>query len=277
MICVFLLGPTCSGKTKLSLEICKYLPLEIINFDSSIFYKYMNIGTGKPTKTMLVDIKHHLIDILDPSDKYSVWNFCIDALFIVFDCFSRSVIPLFVGGTMMYAWYFQNFFYFLNAFFMTNKFCLSKYVDLFLLYFNLKSVYKNFFNDSHLIKNFFSFDIINIFLLPLDKNIFYCKIKNRFFNMLEIGFLEEVLFLRSKNEISFHSNAMKAIGYKELWLYLDNKIDFSTVLNSILLSTFRLSDIQLKWLKKFNGISFYVENKDNKSLTNILKILGNYV
>lgn len=272
----FILGPTCSGKTNLSIDLCEYFPFEVINCDSTMFYKHMDIGTGKPSLDIRKKIIHHLIDIIDPVEWYSVWNFCVDAIRLIFNCWSRFKIPLLVGGTMMYAWYFQNFFYFFKKKYLLNNMFLNKqsnfeltdfslrvYRDLFsaFLYFDSKSVY---------------FNIINIFLLPFDKDIFYCKIKDRIFYMLKNGFLEEVYFLYSRKDLTFDTKSMKAIGYKDIWMYLDNKISFSMALDSILSSTIDLSNRQLKWVKKFNNNSFYIENKKNFYLKDVVKILNDY-
>ncbi|HIH2762792.1 MAG TPA: tRNA (adenosine(37)-N6)-dimethylallyltransferase MiaA, partial [Candidatus Azoamicus sp.] len=80
-ILFFLLGPTCVGKTNLSLKLFDYFPFEIVNVDSSMIYKFMDIGTGKPCFNIRNKIKHHLIDIKMPIESYSVWDFCLDAFY----------------------------------------------------------------------------------------------------------------------------------------------------------------------------------------------------
>lgn len=242
----FLLGPTCVGKTKLSLKLVDYLPIEIINLDSSMIYKFMDIGTGKPELSIRKKIKHHLVDIREPFESYSVWNFCVDSLNIIFDCWLRNKIPLLVGGTMMYAWYFQNFF-------------------------------KSFFSSNILSFRCLKLAFVNIFLLPFDKDFFYCKIKNRVWEMLDYGFLDEVNFLRFKLNMNFGFNSLKSIGYKDLWIYLDGKISFSYAINSILKSTFNLAENQFKWIKKFSNNSFFLENKDKFVLKKSVEIIKLYI
>lgn len=283
---IFITGPTCSGKTKLSLDLFDYFPVEIINIDASIIYKYMDIGTGKPSLLIRSKFKHHLIDIKDPCEQYCVWDFCIDAFVVILDCFSRGKIPLFVGGTMMYMWYLQNFFkFFKNLLFDYQIDCFNKFRDV------LTKFYKNdkFFNtfckvykDRFFLFNYFNFDLfnftyINIFLVPFDKDFFYCKIKNRLLNMLNSGFLDEVEYLRSRRDLTINTQSIKSIGYKDLWLYLDNKLCFFDAVNSILKSTINLSNKQLKWAKKFGDKIFYIENKDNFLVKECVKFINMYL
>ncbi|WP_281251635.1 tRNA (adenosine(37)-N6)-dimethylallyltransferase, partial [Vibrio fujianensis] len=79
-LALFLMGPTASGKTGLAIELRKKFPVEIISVDSALIYRGMNIGTAKPTAEELAQAPHRLIDILDPSEAYSVADFRQDAL-----------------------------------------------------------------------------------------------------------------------------------------------------------------------------------------------------
>lgn len=257
-ILFFLLGPTCVGKTNLSLKLFDYFPFEIVNVDSSMIYKFMDIGTGKPCFNIRNKIKHHLIDIKMPIESYSVWDFCLDAFYAIFDCLNRNKVPLFVGGTMMYVWYLQNF--------------LKSVNKNFFLYHNLKSKLYHFNN-----KLDFNFSFINIFLLPFDKDVFYCKIRNRVWDMLNFGFLNEVIFLRSNLQMNLNCSSLKSIGYKDLWFYLDGKISFVNAVNSIFESTFKLADNQLKWSKKFSNNSFFIENKERFFLKKCVEIFSLYL
>ena len=99
---LFLMGPTASGKTGLAIELCENLPCEIISVDSALIYRDMDIGTAKPNAAELIKAPHKLINILDPSQRYSVAEFRKDALLAMQDITARGKIPLLVGGTMMY-------------------------------------------------------------------------------------------------------------------------------------------------------------------------------
>ncbi|MES2662771.1 MAG: isopentenyl transferase family protein, partial [Pseudomonadota bacterium] len=99
---VCLAGPTASGKTALALELAKYLPCEIVNVDSALVYRDMNIGTAKPTDIELSQVPHHLINILNPTESFSVADFCERAKKLIIEIVNRGNWPILVGGTMMY-------------------------------------------------------------------------------------------------------------------------------------------------------------------------------
>lgn len=99
---ICLMGPTASGKTDLAMALCKHLPVDIVSVDSALIYRDMNIGTAKPTADELLEAPHRLVDILDPTESYSVARFYSDALREMRDITAKGRIPLLVGGTMMY-------------------------------------------------------------------------------------------------------------------------------------------------------------------------------
>jgi tRNA dimethylallyltransferase len=99
---VCLMAPTASGKTALAYELYDTGRFELISVDSALIYRDMNIGTAKPTATELARYPHHLVDIIDPTQSYSVAEFVSDVERLISDCHQRDKIPLLVGGTMMY-------------------------------------------------------------------------------------------------------------------------------------------------------------------------------
>lgn len=99
---ICLMGPTASGKTDLAIALCKHLPVDIVSVDSALIYREMNIGTAKPTADELLQAPHRLIDILDPTESYSVARFYSEALREMREITAKGRIPLLVGGTMMY-------------------------------------------------------------------------------------------------------------------------------------------------------------------------------
>ena len=96
--CIFIIGPTASGKTKLSIDLAKELGGEIINADSMYIYKEMNIGTAKPTKQEMSNVPHHLIDIINPIDDFSVATYSK----LTRELISTIKLPIIVGGTGFY-------------------------------------------------------------------------------------------------------------------------------------------------------------------------------
>jgi len=99
---VCLMAPTASGKTALAYELYDSGRYELISVDSALIYRYMNIGTAKPTAAELASYPHHLVDIIDPMQSYSVAEFVNDVAHLIDDCHQNGKIPLLVGGTMMY-------------------------------------------------------------------------------------------------------------------------------------------------------------------------------
>ena len=97
-----ILGPTATGKTQLSLKLSQYFDSEIINCDTSIFYKYLSIGTGKPSKKNLKLVKHNLLDFLEPDQDYSLAEFLKDANKIISQIVSDKKVPILVGGSGQY-------------------------------------------------------------------------------------------------------------------------------------------------------------------------------
>ena len=100
---IVLIGPTASGKTELGIEIAKYFNLNIHNVDSRQLYRFMDIGTAKPTAQELAAYPHRLIDIRDPSEPYSAADFVNDADAAIVAALEQQQTPIIVGGTMLYC------------------------------------------------------------------------------------------------------------------------------------------------------------------------------
>ncbi|SVD03009.1 uncharacterized protein METZ01_LOCUS355863, partial [marine metagenome] len=97
-----LVGPTATGKSRLALEIAKLLPIEIVNGDSRLLYRHMNIGTAKPSASEMDNTPHHLINILDPDEPYSLALYINDARRSIEQIHRAGRLPLLVGGTGQY-------------------------------------------------------------------------------------------------------------------------------------------------------------------------------
>src|SRR5690606_26198294 len=102
MHAVCLMGPTAGGKTALALEVAARAPVEIVSVDSAMVFRGLDIGTGKPSRPVLDAVPHHLVDILDPRERYSAGAFVRDATAAVKAIHGRGRVPLLVGGTMLY-------------------------------------------------------------------------------------------------------------------------------------------------------------------------------
>jgi len=100
---VFMVGPTASGKTSLSLEIAKKLEMEIVSCDSMQIYKGLDIGTDKVSSSVLSTIPHHMIDIREPGEEYSAFDYRTDCLSVIQAIHGRERTPLVVGGSGLYV------------------------------------------------------------------------------------------------------------------------------------------------------------------------------
>lgn len=235
VLCI--LGPTCVGKTKISLDLSTVLTIEIINVDSCMIYKNMDIGTDKPHHIKLYKTKHHLINILDPKEKYSVNQFSLDSLHIIKNCWKNNKLPTFVGGNLMYMWFFQNIF----------------------------------------VKNKINIKFINIGIIPTNKLTLKIEIQNRLKIMLKNNFINEVYFLHNRSDLNITLNSINCIGYKEIWSYLDNKITLNEAVLIILNNTLNLANKQLLWLKNWNTNIFYFDSKKKHIYSKIKNLVNHYL
>ena len=99
---ILLMGPTASGKTDLAIELSRHYPVDLVSVDSALIYRCMDIGTAKPDPETLRLYPHALIDILDPTESYSAWQFVQDATRLIEQSHGAGRLPLLVGGTMLY-------------------------------------------------------------------------------------------------------------------------------------------------------------------------------
>lgn len=232
---IVITGPTAVGKTKLSIELAKKLNGEIINADAMQVYKGLNIGTAKVTEKEKENIPHHLFDIKEVEEEYSIYNYQKDCRKVIDDILRRNKTPILVGGTGLY----------IKAALYDYKLSEEKTNNT---YDNLKTeeIYKELLkldkdinidknNRRRLIRalNYYKenntsisnnktnkllYDTIFIGLTT-DRKILYKKINQRVDNMIENGLLEEVKYYYDKNIKT--KPLINGIGYKELYNYFD--------------------------------------------------------
>jgi len=276
------MGPTCIGKTNLSIKLLDYLPCEIVSVDSCMVYKDMNIGTGKPSLYLLKKVKHHLIDICDPVENYTVFDFCRDSCLIIESCWKRGKIPLFVGGSMMYFWALYQYIFFLKNLYFFNSFrfgCSENLSFSFYKYYNLHYKLLDIFSDRKqiLFDNMRLLRFFNIAIVPVDKYKLYNRIESRFYGMFKDGFIDEVFLLYSRKNLDLKCKSVRSIGYRDLWLYFDGKLSLYNAKKSILNSTINLSSQQLLWLKKWKDDLIFIEDRKDDMLSYLLNIIGRHV
>lgn len=281
---ILIVGPTGVGKTKLSLVLANKLKSEIISADSMQIYRGMDIGTAKVSREIQDDIKHYLIDLVNPDEEYNVSNFQEDAIQIIDNLLLKGQTPIVVGGTGLYI---NSLVYKLE---FGNEKPNEEYRNkLWRIYEekgseplldllkskdpdSLKTINKN--NIKRIIRaieynhttglkysdkndNFREENTdynFHIYCLEEERSKLYERINHRVDEMIDEGLLREVESLISKydnNSISF-----KGIGYKEVIDYLENKTDYDEMLRLLKRNSRRLAKRQYTWFRRDNRINW---------------------
>ncbi|WP_416190810.1 tRNA (adenosine(37)-N6)-dimethylallyltransferase MiaA [Neisseria sp. CCUG12390] len=275
------LGPTASGKTGLALKIAETLPVEIISLDSALVYRGMDIGTAKPTADERAAVPHHLIDIISPPENYSAAQFVADCVRLVNEIHARGRLPLIVGGTMMY---FHALTEGLNDLPEADAAVRAQLQadkvahGLAYLYRRLQEIDPETAgrlkaNDSQRIERALEvfmltgkplsrhfaekethtppLDLCTVALIPENRALLHAQIAKRFGQMLEQGFLDEMRTLRTRYpELAADSTAMRCVGYRQAWDYLEGLTDYGTFVEKGIAATRQLAKRQLTWLRK---------------------------
>ena len=283
---IIITGPTGIGKTELSLELAKKYKGEIISCDSMQIYKKLNIGTAKIDLTE-TSIPHHMIDIVEPSDNFTVADFKNSAKKIITDINKRDGLPFLVGGTGLYI---NSLVY--NLDFTETKpdyeyrnelrEILEKEGSEF-LYEKLQDqdrsmaekIHKN--NGQRIIRaleilksgnkkgeNFReeNKDYNLIYLgLNMDRAKLYEKINQRVDKMVDLGLVDEVKNLLDEG-LDRNSQSLKAIGYKEVISYLDGDIDFDEMVDLIKKNSRHYAKRQLTWFRRDDRIKWFDRESD---------------
>ena len=293
-------GPTGVGKTSISIKLAKQINGEIISADSMQIYKCMDIGTAKVTEAEAEGIKHHLIDIRETNEEYSVAEFSQDAREIIKDIISRGKHPIIVGGTGLYL---NSLIYGINFeenidLEFRNK--LEKEVKenpekLEELYNKLKKIdietaekissidsrriirALEIFETTGKTKSFVEKENrekldeleFQLFVLNMDRDELYHRINIRVDKMFEEGLLEEVKSLEGK----FSKTSAQAIGYKEVVSYLQNEIDYKEMVEIIKQRSRNYAKRQFTWFRKNNAIWLDATDQD-ESLKTIIENIG---
>lgn len=302
---IILLGPTGVGKTDISTKLAqKMSDIEIISADSMQIYKYMDIGTAKPNKSILKSVKHHMIDIVDPSDNFDVIQYSKLATNIILGVFKRGKIPILAGGSGLYISSIINPLFTGPAKNIEYREILEgeakihgkKYLYDKLSRIDPISASKTKSNDlrriiralevykstgktiSYLQKKAFNenpkfkYYIIG---LKRDKEKLYQKINSRVDKMIKNGFIDEVKDLRAKG-YNDNLNSMQGLGYKQINKYLDGEYDKETAINLIKRDTRRYAKRQMTWFNhKTKNIEWINLDKynENEATSKIITVI----
>ncbi|MFQ0972427.1 tRNA (adenosine(37)-N6)-dimethylallyltransferase MiaA [Gilliamella sp. CG35] len=275
---ISLMGPTASGKTAFAMALYDRYPIDIISVDSALIYRGMNIGTAKPTQSELQIYPHKLIDICDPSESYSAANFRSDAISAIENTLNNGRIPLLVGGTMLY---FKALIEGLSPLPAANSEIrqqieekankygwqsiheelkkvdpvsasrihpndpqrLNRALEVYLI--SGKSLTELTQHSGELLP----YDIMQFAIMPPDRAELHQRIEQRFLQMLELGFEDEVKRLMERGDLHPNLPSIRCVGYRQMWEYLSGEISYDEMVFKGICATRQLAKRQITWLR----------------------------
>jgi len=277
-----LLGPTASGKSALALRLAEAHPVEIVSVDSAQVYRGMDIGTAKPSAAERARVPHHLIDVVDPDERYSAGRFRQDAILAVTDILGRKKVPLLVGGTMLY---YRSLVSGLDELPAANPEVRNEikmeaeregwpalHAELGKI--DPKAAARIMPNDAQRIQRALEvfrltgkpiselqrgeaealpFSIRACALIP-ERGELHRRIEQRFDAMLREGLPEELRRLRRNFDLSPELPSMRTVGYRQAWSFLEGRIDEAELRAQAIAATRQLAKRQLTWLRSFPGL-----------------------
>ncbi|ELQ13380.1 tRNA (adenosine(37)-N6)-dimethylallyltransferase MiaA [Pseudomonas syringae] len=310
---IFLMGPTAAGKTDLAIELTKVLPCELISVDSALVYRGMDIGTAKPSKAQLAEYPHRLIDILDPAQSYSAADFRSDALAAMAEITARGNIPLLVGGTMLYFKALLDGLADMPAADAQVRAQLEADAKAFgwqslhdqLAVVDPVSAARIHPNDPQRLiralevyrvsgmsmtahreqqtaqsteaaasgRQQLPYTVANLAIAPADRKVLHQRIALRFEQMLDQGFLDEVLALRSRGDLHSGLPSIRAVGYRQVWDHLDGKLTRDEMQERGIIATRQLAKRQFTWLRSWDDLH-WLDSLASDNLSRALKYLG---
>ncbi|XOD69975.1 MAG: tRNA (adenosine(37)-N6)-dimethylallyltransferase MiaA [Sodalis sp. (in: enterobacteria)] len=300
---IFLMGPTGSGKTALTMELHQHLPVEIISVDSALIYRGMDIGTAKPSAVELIQAPHHLINIRDPAESYSVAAFRYDAIKKMAEIVKADCIPLLVGGSMLYFKVLLEGLSPLppadyevrarieyeaemvgwkalhrqlqqidpiaaNRIHPNDRQRLVRGLEVFFV------SGKTLTEQIKISGNSLAYRVHQFALAPLNQALLYQCIVQRFHQMLTAGFEDEVRTLFSRDDLHREMPSIRCIGYRQMWSYLAGEIDYENMIFSGICATRQLAKRQMNWLRGWNDVCWLDSNQLTVALTRVLQVIS---
>lgn len=283
---VVITGPTASGKTAYAVSYAKKYNGEIINADSMQVYKYMDIGTAKPTMEEREGIPHHMLDICEPNENFSVATYCEMAHKCIKDVTKRGKLPVLVGGTGLYIDSVVNYITFsdipsdkeyCDLLYNEANYNGNEYIYNKLQIIDKEAADKIEVNDTRRIvralevyhttgktitwhkensRSIPSPYNATMYAFDFDRSVLYDRINRRVDVMIENGLVDEVKKLVEMG-VTKDCTSMQGIGYKEILMYLDGLISFDSAVEMIKQGSRRYAKRQLTWFranKKINWI-----------------------
>ncbi|MBM5811708.1 MAG: tRNA (adenosine(37)-N6)-dimethylallyltransferase MiaA [Gammaproteobacteria bacterium] len=276
---ILLMGPTGAGKTELAVRLAERWPLEIVSVDSAMVYRGMDIGTAKPPAALRARVPHHLIDLLDPSESYSAARFVSDATRAMREIAGRGRVPLLTGGTMLYFRALQAGLARLPAADpglrrrLEDRAAIEGWPALHgeLRRRDPQAATRIAPGDRQRIQR--ALEVLELtgqpitvrqrenlrgahgaadlrlVLAPERRDLLAARLEARFRHMMELGLLAEVQALHERGDLHAGLPAMRLIGYRQLWAYLDGRVALDEAVQMAIVATRQYARRQLTWLR----------------------------
>ena len=281
------MGPTASGKTDLAIFLTEHFPVDIISVDSALVYRGLDIGSAKPSSEELAKAPHRLLDVVDPIEPYSAARFRNDALREIDEIIKAGRIPLLVGGTMLYfRALLQGLSELPESDEATRKKLEQKAKEIGwekmhqrLAEVDVEAAKRIHPNDPQRISRALEvyemtgksmsqlqkeqkaeplpYDVLKLALIPSDRAVLHQRIEKRFGQMLEQGLIDEVKSLRDRGDLHEDLPAIRAVGYRQVWDYLESRIDYTEMQERGVIATRQLAKRQLTWLRSEKDLTIY--------------------
>lgn len=289
------MGPTASGKTAYAMALYDKYPIDIISVDSALIYRGMDIGSAKPTKEEQVKYPHKLIDICDPAESYSAANFRHDAIVEIEKSLSNGRTPLLVGGTMLY---FKALIEGLSPLPVANSDIrdqieekanrlgwqaiheelkkvdpvsaqrihpndpqrLNRALEVYLITGKSLTELTKESGDA------LSYDIMQLAIMPEDRAELHQRIEQRFLQMLDQGFEDEVKKLMQRPDLHLNLPSIRCVGYRQMWEYLNGDTSYDEMVFKGICATRQLAKRQITWLRGWKQSITWLNNDNIDSV-----------
>ncbi|SEM19997.1 tRNA dimethylallyltransferase [Luteibacter sp. UNCMF331Sha3.1] len=278
-LAIFLMGPTASGKTALACALADRFPVGLVSVDSALVYRGLDIGSAKPDAATLARYPHDLIDIRDPAQPYSAADFRIDAIAAMERISAQGRVPLLVGGTGLYFRALQRGLSDLpdaDPALRERLAAEASSIGWEAMHARMAALdpvagARIRPGDTQRIQRAlevmslsgrtltelqtggsgvrFPWRVLKLALLPVDRKELHERIATRFDAMLADGFLDEVRRLRDRGDLVPDLPAIRAVGYRQAWEYLDGQGDATEFRNRGIYATRQLAKRQITWLR----------------------------